>query len=276
VICCSIGWRTTIAKSRAHSDAPRGVLGLPREGRKDGQTISSFMNYRNRILLPSLPSAAEQAGRFEGKLHALAMQTQANRRSWSTMLAEIRVFSGRALQAPLTVVGVAAGLVLGLAVAASYVWSPTVNAQQLLAHASAMEDAHDTIPMLCCIARCGWRSGDTTTSRFFIAVKLMSGTVAHMELPYGVSMTKRGNSSPENGANAAVHSRLRTGGQNENKLKQRNCPQGLDSPDDLWEYDLSAKVLQGLQGPTLMSRWTNREAAMLFATHRKMDMEIIG
>jgi hypothetical protein len=177
------------------------------------------------------------------------MQTQANRRSWSTMLAEIRVFSGRALQAPLTVVGVAAGLVLGLAVAASYVWSPTVNAQQLLAHASAMEDAHDNNPNVVLHRSLRlekrryndkqvlyrrqidvWHSGahGITVRRVYDeAGKLVAGEWSERSGSFAVY---------EQGARTKINS------------SSGIVPKVLDSPDDLWEYDLSAKSFAGLAG----------------------------
>jgi hypothetical protein len=216
---------------------------------KTSQTISSFMDYRNRILLPNLTSAAEQTGSFEGKLHSLVMQTQADRRSWSAMLAEIRVFSGRVLQAPLTVVGVAAGLVLGLAVGVSYVWSPTVNAQQLLDRASAVEEAHENNPniVLHRSLRLEKRRYNDKQVLFRHRVDVWHsgarGITARREYDDSGKLVA-GEWSERDGSSAIYEQGART----EIGTSGGVVPKVLDSPDDLWEYDLSAKVFEDLAG----------------------------
>ena len=228
---------------------------------KTSQTISSFMDYRNRILLPSLPSSAEQAGRFESKLHALAMQTQANRHSWwPTTLAGIRSTSGRALRNPLTAVGVAAVLVLGLAVGVSYVWSPTVNAQQLLAHASALEDAHDNNPNVVM-----HRSLRMEKRRFNdrqvlfrrrIDVWHSGGRGITARRVYDDSGKLVAGEWSEGNGSSAVYER---GGRTEISTRGGIVPKVLDSPDDLWEYDLSAKSFEGLAGAGVVAQVDKQE-----------------
>jgi hypothetical protein len=216
---------------------------------KTSQTISSFMDYRNRILLPSLAPDADQAGRFRSKLHALVMQTQANRHSWSTMLARIRAFSGSALRAPLTAVGVASALVLGLAVTASYIWSPTVNAQQLLAHASAMEEAHDNNPNVVLHRSLRLEKRRYNDKQVLLRRRIdlwHSGArgVTARRVYDDSGRLVAGEWSERNGS-SAVYER---GGKTEVRTRGGIVPKVLDSPDDLWEYDLSASSFEGLAG----------------------------
>jgi hypothetical protein len=214
---------------------------------KTSQTISSFMDYRNRILLPNLPSTAGQRGSFESKLHTLAMRTQANRLSWSTMLAKIRAFSGRALRNPLTAVSVTAVLVLGLAVGASYVWSPRVNAQQLLARAREMEEAHDNDPNV--VQHRSLRlekrrySDKQVLFRRRIDVWHSGARGITARRVYDDSgMLVAGEWSERNGS-SAVYER---GARREIDTQGGIVSEVLDSPDDLWECDLSAKSFAGL------------------------------
>jgi hypothetical protein len=218
---------------------------------KTSQTISSFMDYRNRILLPSLPSAAEQTGRFESKLHALAMQTQANRPSWSTMLAGIRASSEKALRAPLVAVGVAAGLVLGLAVAASYVWSPTVNAQQLLAHASAIEEAHDNnrnvvLHRLLWLEKRRYNDKQVLLRRRIDVWHSGARGITARRVYDDSGKLVAGEWSERNGSSAVYERGVRP----EIGTRDGIVPKVLNSPDDLWEYDLSASSFEGLAGAT--------------------------
>jgi hypothetical protein len=222
---------------------------------KTSQTISSFMDYRNRILLPSLPSAAEQTGRFESKLHALAMQTQAKRPSWSTMLARIRVFSGRTLRVPLTAVGVAAVLVLGLAAGILYVWSPTVNAQQLLAHASAMEEAHDNNPNVVQHRSLRLEKRRYNDKQVLLRRRIdvwhsgARGITARRVYDDSGKLVA-GEWSERNGSSAIYEQGVRT----EISTRGGIVPEVLDSPDDLWEYDLSAKSFEGLAGAGVVAQ----------------------
>jgi hypothetical protein len=216
---------------------------------KTSQTISSFMDYRNRILLPSLPSAAEHSGGFEGKLHALAMQTQANQPSWSTMLARIRAYSGNVLRAPLAAVGVAAVLVLGLALTVSYVWSPTVNAQQLLAHASAMEEAHDNNPNVVLHRSLQLEKRKYNNKQVLLRRRIdvwhsgARGITARRVYDDSGNLVA-GEWSERNGS-SAVYER---GARPEIGTRGRIATKVLDSPDDLWEYDLSAGSFEELAG----------------------------
>jgi len=225
---------------------------------KTSQTISSFMDYRNRILLPSLPSAAEHRGGFEGKLHALAVQTPDNRPSWSTMLARVRAWGGNALRAPLAA-GVAAVLVLGLAVAASYVWSPTVNAQRLLAQASAMEDAHDNNPNLVLHRSLRMEKRKYGDKQLLLRRRIdlwhsgARGITARRVYDDSGKLVA-GEWSERNGSSAVYE----TGARPEIGTRSRMIPKVLDSPDDLWEYDLSAGSFEGLTGTAAHARVDNQ------------------
>jgi hypothetical protein len=216
---------------------------------KTSQTISSFMDYRNRILLPSLPSAAEHTGRFESRLHALAVKTQANGPSWSTMLAGIRASSGRALRAPLTAVGAAVLLVFGLAIGVSYVWSPTVNAQQLLAHASAMEEAHDNNPNVVVHRSLRLEKRRYNDKQVLVRRRIdvwhsgARGITARRVYDDSGKLVA-GEWSERNGSSAVYERGART----EISTRGGIVPKVLDSPDDLWEYDLSARSFEGLAG----------------------------
>lgn len=222
---------------------------------KTSQTISSFMDYRNRILLPSLPSAEDRTGRFESKLHGLAMQTQANRPLWSTMLAAIRVFSGRTLRAPLTAVGVAAVLLLGLAAGISYVWSPTVNAQQLLAHASAVEEAHDNNPNVVLHRSLRLEKRRYNDKQVLLRRRIdvwhsgARGITARRVYDDSGKLVA-GEWSERNGSSAIYEQGART----EISTRGGIVPEVLDSPDDLWEYDLSAKSFEGLAGAGVVAQ----------------------
>ena len=227
---------------------------------KTSQTISSFMDYRNRILLPSLPSSAEQAGSFQSKLHALAMQTQANRPSWSTMLAGIRVFSGRVLHAPLMAVGVAAVLVLGLAAGISYLWSPTVSAQQLLDHASALEEAHDNNPNVVQhrslrLEKRRYHDKQLLLRRRIDVWHSSARGVTARRLYDDSGKLVAGEWSESNGSSAVYK---REAGMEISK-HVGIVPNVLDSPDDLWECDLSAKSFEKLTGADVVAQVDKQE-----------------
>jgi hypothetical protein len=219
------------------------------EAERIGQTISAFMDYRNRVLLPSLPSVAEQGGRFESKLHALAMQTQAKRQSWPMMLAKIRFSDRKTRRAPLAAVGVAAVLVLGLAITVSYVWSPTVNAQQLLAHASAVEEAHENNPSVVLHRSLQLEKRKYKDKKVLLRRRIdvwhsgARGITARRV--YDDSGNLVAGEWSKRGGSSTVYER---GTRSNFSERDRNIPKVLDSPEDLWQYDLSASSFEGLVG----------------------------
>jgi hypothetical protein len=146
--------------------------------------------------------------------------------------------------------GVATVLLLGLSVGVvSYVGSPTVNAQQLLAHASAAEKAHDDNPNVVSHRSLQlekrryndkhvlfrrrievWHSGalGITARRVYDdSGKLVAG-----------EWSERNDSSSvyEHGAKTEI------------SAGAENVSKALDSPEELWKYELSAKSFKGLAG----------------------------
>jgi hypothetical protein len=222
---------------------------------KTGQTISSFMDYRNRILLPNLPSPAKHTGRFESKLHALVMQTQANLPSWPARLAEIRGFSERIFHAPLMAVGVAVVLVLSLAAGVSYLWSPTVNAQQLLDRSSAIEEAHDNNPNVVQHRSLRLEKRRYSDKQLLLRRRIdvwhsgARGVTARRVYDDSGKLVA-GEWSESNGS-SAVYKR---GAKTEISTHGEIAHKVLDSPDDLWEYDLSAKSFEGIAGEVAQER----------------------
>jgi hypothetical protein len=225
------------------------------EAEKVSQTISAFMDYRNRILLPSLPSLENQAGRFEDKLHALAMSTQANRFSWPSMLDRIRSSTKKLLRTPFAVPGMAVALTLVLAITLSYVWSPVVNAQQLLSHSYAVEQANDNNPNVVLHRSLRLekrRTNDKTVlSRRRIDVWHSGGRGVTARRVYDdAGKLVAGEWSERNGSSAVYERGART----EITTRERIVPAVLDSPEDLWRFDLSARGFEGLVGTSAQAQ----------------------
>jgi hypothetical protein len=224
------------------------------EAEKVSQTISAFMDYRNRILLPSLPSPGNQTGRFEDKLQALAISTQASRNSWPAMLDRIRTSTGKLLHTPLAVPGMAVALTIILAIAASYVWSPVVNAQQLLAHSNAIEQANDNNPNVVVhrsLLMEKRRTNDKTVlSRRRIDVWHSGGRGVTARRVYDDAGRLIAGEWSERSGSSAVYER---GARTEITTRERIVPMVLNSPEDLWRFDLSASSFEGLVGTSVQA-----------------------
>ena len=99
-------------------------------------TISSFMDFRNR-LSANLPVLSTESV-FHNRLHEVARQQRARRSFWTVIVEMQRLFSARSLRAPLVSSAVIVAALI-IAIGLRFFWPSSVSAGELLANSSAAE-----------------------------------------------------------------------------------------------------------------------------------------